>query len=190
MTFSRFAKAVTYAVLALVLMIASTVLSMRLHQATLMEETYFQTNLYWFIVAVALLGGGVFCWREYARKDLEHRPDVLFVVIFGAVLLIGWFVMFMQYGGLVAGHFSENAYTAVNLNIIVMWFLPIPLLVRLMILSFSSRIEPTVKRRIVQIITTALIVLFIVFTAAGGTMKMMQYTELETGNTMTIETEE
>ena len=105
MNVSRFVKAIVYAVLAAILITVSAVLSVRLHTPALMETTYFHTNLYWGITAIVLLGGGVFCWREYARKDPEHRPDVLLAVIFGAVLVVGWFVMFVVSLSFIIGTF-------------------------------------------------------------------------------------
>ena len=187
MTVSRFTKAVAYAVICAILIAVSAVLSVRLHNPALMETTYFHTNLYWGITAIAFLGGGVFCWREYAKNDPEHRPDVLFTVIFGAVLLIGWFVMFMQYGALVVGHFSENAYTAVNLNMLVLWGLPIPLLVRLSVLAVSSRIENIRHRRAVQALAAVLIAAFITVTIACNMVQMVRYEEPETNTTQTEE---
>ena len=108
-------------------------------------------------------------------------------VIFGAVLVVGWFVMFMQYGALVAGHFSENAYTAVNLNILVLWALPLPLLVRLIVLSVSSRIENIRHRRVVQAVVAVLIAAFVTVTIACNMVQMVRYEEPETNMTQTEE---
>ena len=109
MTLSRFAKAIVLAVLAAILLTISTVFLVRLHTPTLMEKTYFETNLYWFIAAVTLLGTGIYLWRDYARKDREHLPDVWLLIVMGVLLIIGWFVMFLLFGGLLEGHFSESA---------------------------------------------------------------------------------
>ena len=177
MTVSRFVKSIVYAVLVVVLMTVSAVLSVRLGDATLMETTYFSTNLYWIITAVVLLGGGVFCHREYAKKDPEHRPDALFAVVYGAVLTVGWIVMFLQYGALAAGNFGESAYTAVNVNRLVLWALPVPLLVRLLVIAMSSRIENVRHRRVAQIIAVTLIVAFFAVTVACNMVQMVRYVE-------------
>lgn len=177
MTFSRFAKAIVLAVLAAILLTVSAVFLVRLHTPALMEKTYFETNLYWFVAAVALLGTGIYVWRDYARKDRDHLPDALLLVGMGVLLVIGWFVMFLLFGGLLEGRFNEAAYTAVNINTIVLWALPIPLLIRLAVLAFGTGIDETAKRRAMQIVAGLLVVAVIVTTAVGGTLRMMRYVE-------------
>lgn len=177
MTGSRFVKSIVYAVLTAILITVSAVLSVRLGNVKWMEDTYFGTNLYWIITAVVLLGGGVFCYREYAKKNPEHHPDVWLFVTIGAVLLLGWIVMFFRYGGLVVGNFGETAYTAVNINRLVMWGMPLPFLVRLTVLAMSTRMECVRHRRIAQVIAVVMIVAFVAVTISCDMVKMLRYVE-------------
>ena len=177
MNVSRFAKAIVLAVLAAILLTASTVMLVRLHTPSLMEKAYFQTNLYWFIAAVGLLGIGVYLWRDHAKVNREHRPDAGMLIAMGVLLVIGWIAMFLLFGGLTEGHFTASAYNAVNVNTLVLWALPLPLIVRLIVLSMSIGIDEIKKRRIVQAVTVALVVAFLTTTIACGSLKMMRYQE-------------
>ena len=85
--------------------------------------------------------------------------------------------MFLQYGALVAGNFGETAYTAVNINRLVLWALPLPLLVRLLVIAISSRIENIRHRRIAQAIAVVLIVAFFVVTVTCNMVQMVRYVE-------------
>ena len=166
MTVSHFAKAVIWAAFAAVILAVSAVFSWRLHQPAQMESAYFQSNLYWFILAVGMVGCGV-SFRRYAKAEPSHRPDVAFLLIEGGLLIVGWIVMLLRFGG-ISGKFNAAALTAVNVNILTLMAAPLPPLIYAAVLALSTGIDKKSHRVVAVTLVAALFAAVAATVLAGG----------------------
>lgn len=187
MNISRFAKAVAYEALTALLLLVSVVFQAAMHREGGLEKAYSHSCLLLFATAALLLGIGVYSLMAYTRRHRQHILESVFFLAVGLALMIAVVAEIVLYGGL-EGAFTESGYTAANLNIVLLAGLPVPFLIRSIILAFSTR-EALLGRRLgVQIgaavLTAAMLVLF----AAGKNLHLLQYTgpgdSLDSGESM------
>lgn len=179
MNISRFGKAVTYLAATAILIVVSVVLQLGMHKEDGLEPSYFQSNLAIFLVGIACTGTAVYSYRAYSRRHREHVWDSLFLLVVGLVYLLASVVMFFLFGGLENG-FTEGVYNAANINIVLLTVLPLPFLVRGIILSLSTRETSRARRLGVGLAALAVTVGFVLCLALGGMMRMVRYTDEET----------
>lgn len=177
MRVSRFLKLVLYLVLALALTIFSTMLQRAFQNTETLSSAYSQSNLYLFVVAAACLGTAAYSYRAYTRRHREHASDSLFLLIVGIVLMIASIITTVSFGGL-EEEFTQIGYTAANVNILLTTFLPLPFLVRALVLAAScSRHEPS--RRVPAFVACGIVlVVYLLSLTLGGMMHMVHYTEM------------
>lgn len=174
MTISRFAKSIAYLAAAALLLLLSVIFQVGMHNEGGPETSYFRSNTFLFVVAIACIGTGVYSYIGYVRRHREHALDSLFLLLIGLVLLVSCILVFLNFGGLI-GSFDQEGYTAVNINIIVLTVLPLPFLIRGLVLAFSTREDSRARRLGVQIAALLIIAGFVLSLAVGGTMRTMQY---------------
>ncbi len=174
MNISRFAKSIAYLTGAALLLLLSVVFQIGMHSEAGPETSYFQSNTFLFVVAVACIGTGVYSYIGYVRRHREHALDSLFLLLVGLVFLIASILVFLNFGGL-AGSFAEEGYTAVNINIVLLTVLPVPFLIRGMVLAFSTREDSRARRMGVQIAALLITAGLVLSLALGGMMRMMRY---------------
>lgn len=173
MNISRFAKAVAYECLTAILFLISVFSQAVLHHEDGPEAGYFRCGLILFIAASTLLGVGVYSMMAYTWRHREHILDSVFLLAVGIVLMVAVITQVILYGGLEAP-FDEAGYTAANIHIVLMAILPVPFLIRSIILAFSTR-EKGGKRLGVQIGAGALTLVLVVLAAIGPYMRFVHY---------------
>lgn len=174
MKISRFLKTILYLVLTAILLGVSTSLQLAFHRQEGLANAYFQSNLYLFIMAAVCLGTAVYSYRAYTRRHREHAVDSLFLLLIGIVLMIAAILTMVNFGGL-DEEFTEAGCTAANVNIVLMSALPLPFLIRSIILAFScGQYEPS--RRTPALIACGVVtVAYVLCLALGGMMRMVRY---------------
>lgn len=174
--FTRFAKAMVYFLLTLVLLGISVLFQLRMNNSAGLVKAYFQSNLYFFIAACTLTGTGIYSYRAYTRRHREHVMDSLFLTVVGLVLLLFIVLMFFEFGGL-GDEFHDAGHTAANLNAVALLVLPAAFWVRGVCLALSTKDNSRCKRRVAVLAAAGVAVLIVVLVAAGCLMKMTHYEE-------------
>ncbi len=174
MKISRFLKTILYLVLTAILLGISTSLQLAFHRQESLAAAYFQSNLYLFIMAAACLGTAVYSYRAYTRRHREHAADSLFLLLLGIVLMVAAVLTMVSFGGL-GEEFTKTGYTAANVNIVLMSALPLPFLIRAIVLAVScGRHEPS--RRTPALIACGVVAAaYVLCLALGGMMRMVRY---------------
>ena len=181
MRITRFAKSIVYLVFTTGLFLLSVFFTAGIHNAEHLEQNYFRSTSYLFILAAVLIGGAIYSYQAYTRKFREHAWDSLLLLVTGLVLMGIVLFIILYYGGL-EGTFTESGYTAANVNLVVLAVLPLPFFVRTAVLALSLQ-EPRRGRRLgVQIACVVLLAGIIVAFALGGLLGMVRYTGTETGD--------
>ncbi len=174
MNISRFAKSIAYLAATVLLLLLSMLFQAGMHSGTGPETSYFQSNTFLFIVSIACVGTGIYSYIGYVRRHREHALDSLFLLLVGLVFLIARIVVFLLFGGL-EGDFAEEGYTAVNINIVLLTALPVPFLIRGLVLAFSTREDSRTRRLGVQVAALLIAAGLVLSLAFGGMMRMMRY---------------
>lgn len=178
---TRFAKSIVYLVFTTGLLLLSVFFTAGIHNTEQLEQNYFRSTSYLFILAAVLIGAAIYSYQAYTRKYREHVWDSLLLLVTGLVLMGAVLFIILYYGGL-EGTFTESGYTAANVNIVVLAMLPLPFFVRTVVLAFSLQ-EPRRGRRLgVQIACAVLLAGMILTFALGGLLGMVRYTGTDTGD--------
>lgn len=189
MNISRFGKAVAYLAATALLTVISVLLQLGMHREGGLESSYFQSNMVLFLAGAACTGTAVYSYRAYSRRHREHVWDSLFLLIVGLIYLIASVVMFFLFGGL-GNEFSEGGYTAANINIVLLTVLPLPFLLRGIVLAVSTR-EASAARRFGAGLAALLVTLgFLLCVAMGGMMRMVRYIGEEPEQTPSVSYDE
>lgn len=176
MKVSRYAKSILYSLFIAVLIVFSTVYQVSMHTAGGMESAYFKSNTYLFIMAAGCLGIGVYSYFSFSRRHREHKADSLLFLFTGLVLMAAVFTAFINFGGLDENLVSAGnklAYTAVNVNIILMSALPVPFYIRSLGLACSKREKSPALRRVALAFSALIAVAYISILALGGMMRLV-----------------
>lgn len=176
MNITRFAKSIAYLAAAALLIAVSVFFQLGMHSEGGMETSYFRSNLFLFIAAAGCLGTGVYSYIGYVRRHREHAFDSLFLVIVGAVVMAAFLFVFLNFGGL-GDTFEKDGYTATNVNIVMLTLLPLPFLIRGIVLALSTRDDSKARRRGVQIAALLVTAGMIASLAFGGMMRMVRFDE-------------
>lgn len=176
MKFTRFAKAMLYLVLTVVLAGISVSFQLRMNNSASLVKAYFQSNLYFFVAACTLTGTGIYSYRAYTRRHREHGMDSLFLTVVGLVLLFFIVLMFFAFGGL-GDEFQAAGHTAANLNAVALLALPVAFWARGFCLALSTKDKSRFKRRLAVLLAVGVAVLIVVLVATGCLMKMTHYEE-------------
>lgn len=112
-----------------------------IHNPGHLEQNYFRSTSYLFILAAVLIGGAIYSYQAYTRKYREHAWDSLLLLVTGLALMGTVLFIILYYGGL-EGTFTESGYTAANVNIVVLAMLPLPFFVRTAVLVLSLQEPP------------------------------------------------
>lgn len=182
MRITRFTKAVIYEFLTALLLLLSFLFQRDLRDAAQIETAYGRSNWFLFIAAAVMLGVGVYSIMSYTRRYREHILDSVFFILLGVLYMVAFMTVFLMYGGL-EGTFDESGYVAANINIILIGALPLPFLIRTIVLVFSTR-EPRVGRRVgVQIVCGLLTAVLAVLIFTGNYLRMAEYVDPATTDT-------
>lgn len=176
MKLTRFAKAILYLAFTALLLLISTLFHAAMHSEGGLEEGYFRSNSYLFILAAVLLGTAVYSYAAYTRRHSEHRTDSLLFFLVGLALMVTVIFAILQYGGL-EGFFEESGYTAANINIVVLTALPLPFLIRAVVLACSTGETSRARRLGAAIAAVVLVAAAVVLVAVGGLARPMRYVE-------------
>jgi len=133
---SRYFKAVVFQVTGLVLLVAAELIISSMRTQGNIEAGYFRSNTYLFITSIVLLGIGVYSTGAYYKTKQEHRADMIFFLLAGILLTVTSVVIFILYGGLEAP-FDSSGFVAANVNITVVSILPVPFILRGLVLSLK-----------------------------------------------------
>ena len=174
MNITRFAKSIAYLAAAALLIAVSVFFQVGMHSEGGPEASYFRSNTFLFVVAIGCIGTGVYSYIGYVRRHREHALDSLFLLLVGLAVLIASILVFLNFGGL-AGTFDKAGYTAVNINIVALTLLPIPFLIRGLVLAFSTREVSRARRLSVQLAALLVTAGFLLSLAMGGMMRTMRY---------------
>lgn len=181
MKVTRFAKSIVYLVFTTGLFLLSVFFTTGIHNSEHLEQNYFRSTSYLFILAAVLIGGAIYSYQAYTRKYREHAWDSLLLLLTGLALMGTVLFIILYYGGL-EGTFTESGYTASNVNIVVLAMLPLPFFVRTAVLVLSLQEPRRGRRLIVQIACAALLVGMILAFALGGLLDMVRYTGADVGD--------
>lgn len=175
MTISRFAKTIVYLIGTAALTLLSAYFVSPMYSAETLEAGYFRSIGFLFAAACALLGVALYSYRAYTRRYREHRTDSLLCLIVGIVYMIAAIAVILLFGGL-EGTFDESAYAAVNVNSMLLSVLPVPFLIRTLVLSLTTHEESRGRRAGVLAGTVLLIGLYVSLVATGHMMRTVSYT--------------
>jgi len=164
MVITRFHKSAVYLSAAFILNIFGALLTAPLHKELTYESAYYKAVLFLFVCGCVFLAAALYSRRYLSKKDREHRRDTLFFFVFGLILLVGDMVLFFIYGGIA----MDPNYISANIAILSLALLPMPFLLRGIILAFSNDHK---RRTITQIAACALAVLWVALIAAGLLLK-------------------
>ena len=181
MNISRFGKMWAYLAVTVILTAISTGLQLGMHKEGGLEPSYFQSNMVLFLVGIACTGTAVYSYRSYSRRYREHIWDSLFLLIVGLIYLMASIVMFFLFGGL-GNEFTQGGYDAANINIVLLTLLPVPFLIRGILLALSTREARASRRLTAGIAALAVTVGFVACVALGGMLRMVRYTEESESN--------
>ena len=181
MNITRFAKAITYAVLTALLLVLSGCFQAAMHTQGGLEEGYFRSVTFLFVTAAALLGIGAYTLLSYTRRHKEHRGDSLLFLLIGLALMVLVVVLVLQFGGL-EGEFDEAGHTAANVVIIALTVLPVPFWLRTLVLACTLRDGGKSRRAAMLAAAGLLLAAFVILSATGVTMRMVRYEGGETGS--------
>lgn len=176
MKVSRFAKTILYLVFTAVLLLISTLFHVAMHSEGGLEEGYFRSNSYLFIMAAVLLGTAVYSYAAYTRRRREHLVDSLLFFFVGFALMVTVIFSILHYGGL-EGSFDQSGYTAANINVVVLTALPLPFLIRTVVLACSTGDGNRARRLGAMIAAGLLVVAAVVLVALGGLARTLRYVE-------------
>ncbi|MBR7092703.1 MAG: hypothetical protein IKI50_05910 [Clostridia bacterium] len=116
-------RGLAYLSAAAVMLLCAVLFQRGLNDVSRLVPTYYRSNLYLFIVLAVLGGGGIYLWREHARRHRALLGDVAFLLIGAAVLLVAFIVLFARYGGL-GDAVSRSAVIAADCNSVLLFLLP------------------------------------------------------------------
>lgn len=100
--------------------------------------------------------------------------DSLFLVATGGTLMLLTVFVVVYYGGM-EGSFDESGHTAVNLNIALFSALPLPFLVRAVVLAVGAGRENPSGRTGLLIACGMVALALVILLFTGGLMKMTSY---------------
>lgn len=174
MMVSRFAKSLLYTGLSAVLTVLAVVYQGKLHAEAGPEDGYFVVHRVMFLLAVVLMGVGVYSFLSYTRKRKHHRGDSLMLLLTGMGLMAVTLALWIGFGG-VQEPFDATGYLAVNIQITVLTALPVPFWIRGLVLACTTHEENGKKRLVAKLCSLATAVLLLVLIATGGLMRMMYF---------------
>lgn len=138
------------------------------------ESGYFAVHRMMFLLAVVLMGVGVYTYLSYTRKSRKHRADSLTLTLTGLGVLIVTLIIWIGYGG-VQPPFDAEGYTAVNIQIVSLALIPLPFWVRGLVLGCSDEIEERGKRRTLKIASLVVALIMLTLIITGGMMGLLEY---------------
>ena len=174
MKISRFAKAIMYLVATVGLLAISVYFQVGMHRKDGLEASYFGSMIYMYILAATFVGTAIYSYASYTRRHREHRMDSLFVLFVGLAVMTAAITTFVCYGGL-QETFTESGYTAANLNMILLTAVPVPFLIRSIVLACTTHENSRARRLGVQVAALLVAVVMGVLIATGSMMKMVRY---------------
>lgn len=174
MTITRMAKGIAYLVGTVLLTSISVALQTAMHTEGGLEENYFRSDLALFLIAATVMGIGVYSWISYTRRHKEHLPDSLFLTIIGLVLMMLTVFVVVSYGGM-EGTFDKTGHTAVNLNIVLLSAMPLPFLIRAVILAVGAGRDNPAGRTGLLIACGMVAAAMVILAFTGGVMKLSDY---------------
>ena len=174
MKITRLAKGIAYLVATVLVSCISVAMQAAMHTEGGLEENYFRSDGVLFLIAATVLGVGVYSWLSYTRRHREHRMDSLFLVATGGTLMLLTVFVVVYYGGM-EGSFDESGHTAVNLNIALFSALPLPFLVRAVVLAVGAGRENPSGRTGLLIACGMVALALVILLFTGGLMKMTSY---------------
>lgn len=174
MRVTRWGKAIGYLLATVGLMTASGILQQPMHTEAGLVAGYFRIVGYLFVFACCLLGACLYSYRAYTRRHREHLWDNLFLLLIGLGVMMAVLALFLQYGGM-GEDITEHSYAAANACVILLSLLPIPFIIRTLVLAFTSEQPKPAARRTVQLLAVVLVLAWIVLVVSGVYLKTIDY---------------
>ena len=103
-----------------------------------MVSAYFRSNLFLFVLFSVLVGTALYLWRSLYKRFPVIKRDLLFMLLTGLAVLLAFVILFLRYGGL-SESLTEGAFTATNINSVLLFCLPAACLVRAAVSAAKAR---------------------------------------------------
>ena len=131
-------RSLCYAGVCGLLTVVAVLFQIGLNDPEQMLSAYFRSNLFLFVLFSVLVGTAVYLWRNVYKKLPSIKPDVIFMLITGLLVLVAFVLLFFRYGGL-SDTLTQAAFTAANINSVLLFCLPAACLVRASICASKAR---------------------------------------------------
>lgn len=173
MTVGKCGKTVAYAVATLLVIGFSVWTVGPMYSSDEIVTAYLRSELLLLLAGCGLSGVGAYSFFAYTKRHREHRADSWFLAACGGAILLLAIVTLCRFGGMTEQNFSETSLAAVNLNIMLASALPLPFLVRAVILACG--VEQTRKRLIGWVAVAVAAALFITLAACGVLLRTVDF---------------
>lgn len=131
-------RALCYAGVCALFTVIAVLFQIGLNDPLTMISAYFRSNLFLFVLFSVLVGSALYLWRAFGKKIPAIKQDLVFMLATGLAVLIAFVVLFLRYGGL-SDALTEGAFTAANINSVLLFCLPAACLVRAGISAAKAR---------------------------------------------------
>ena len=176
MRVTRFVKSMAYLAAGAVTLILSVIFQRSIHTSGT-AVAFTRALILLFAFGCTFVGTAIFSYRSYTKIHEEHRFDSLFLLLCGAPVLLYSVVVFVNYGAYTDLFYAQTGAAVTNVTITVMSAIPIPFMLRGILLG-ANRDNSPMQKRIFYVFIAVLGVMFILGAVLGGFMTMKRNIDL------------